>query len=650
MIFWIVLLGARLYFLQVVQSADLRTRAERQQQRTLDVSPRRGVIYDRNSNELAISIKVDSIFAVPDEVADPVGTSKILNQITHVPVEELLDRFQTQKSFIWIKRKVGASEAAAVRRARLPGIYFQKEDERFYPKRDLAAHVLGYVNVDEHGIGGLEYKYDEAVRGEPGHLVVMTDARGHRYDSVEKPSLPGADLFTTIDQNIQYIVEKEIRTAEEQTHAQGITAIVMDPRNGEILAMASIPEFNPNEYGKYPELSRVNRAVNQVYEPGSTFKILTVGAALEENLATPEEMIDCLMGSIVVAGHRIHDSTPHGLLSVSDVIKYSSDVGAIKLGMRLGPDRLYNYIERMGFGRPTGIDLPGEERGLARSPARWSGTSLASISIGQEVSVTPLQILSMVAAVANGGIRFQPFVVKRIQDAHRGISEKDPHGERVLSAETAAKLRPMLQGVVTDGTAKAGRLEGYTAAGKTGTAQKVVERHYSKTKFWGSFVGFAPADDPMLAVIVVVDEAVGLHQGGHVAAPVFKRIAEQSLRYLSVPPDIPSYRPQYTLREVTPAVPATDRSVVHESRDWKLIDASFSTPAPNSEAEQFGEIPVPDFYGRSLREVTEQCLKLGLRLHSSGSGVATRQLPLPGTAVRAGSYVQVRLTTRGNGR
>src|SRR5579884_3666281 len=336
---WGSVIGARLYFLQVVHSADLKLRAEKQQQRTLDVSPRRGVIYDRNNNELAISVKVDSVFAVPDLIQDRDETAKILSQITGVAESDLAARFESEKSFQWIKRKIPSEEASAIRKAKLPGIYFQKEDQRFYPKGELAAHVLGYVNLDEEGGSGLEYKYNDEVRGQPGHLIVITDPRGHRYDSIEQPTTPGANLVTTIDENIQYVVEKEVRAAEERTHALGITAIAMDPHSGAILAMASYPTFNPNQYGKYPAEDRINRAVNSVYEPGSTFKVLTVAAALEEGLTTPQEMIDCLMGSIVIAGHRIHDSSPHGLLSVSEVLAHSSDVGAIKLGLRLGDYR-----------------------------------------------------------------------------------------------------------------------------------------------------------------------------------------------------------------------------------------------------------------------------------------------------------------------
>ncbi len=647
---WGAAIGARLYFLQVVQSSDLKVRAARQQNRSLEVSPRRGVIYDRNNNELAVSIKVDSVFVNPDEIKDTARTVGLLSSVTGVSRDVLMERLDSEKSFVWIKRKVPAAEANAVRKANLPGVYLSQEDQRFYPKRQLASHVLGYVNMDEDGISGLEYKYNDSVRGDKGRIQLRRDARGKPYQSEETPAAPGANLITTLDQNIQYILEKEVRVAAEATRAQGIAAIVMDPHSGAILAMTSYPDFNPNEYSKYDPSMRVNRAVNSVYEPGSTFKVLTVGSALEEKLTTPEELIDCLGGGITIAGHRISDHAKYGMLSVTQIVQNSSNVGAIRVGQRLGEDRFYSYVQRLGFGKPTGIDLPGEERGLTKPVARWSGMSLASMSMGQEIGVTPLQILSMVSAIANGGILYRPFVVKRIEDPKNGITEIDPRGERVLSTETTAQLRPMMEDVVTGGTARAGQLEGYTAAGKTGTAQKVIDGRYSKTKYWGSFAGFAPATNPQLAVIVVVDEAVGLHQGGQVAAPVFKRVAEQALRYLSIPSDMPAYSPKYTLKEEKkkpePVRQAPAPAPVPAQGDWRVVDAAFSAPASAPAVLEMGEIAIPDFYGKSLRQVTEMCLKLGIRLRSTGSGAAIQQFPAPGSGVRAGGHVQVRFAAK----
>jgi cell division protein FtsI (penicillin-binding protein 3) len=646
MALWGCVIGVRLMFLQVVHSAYYKKRAERQQQRPIEVSPRRGIIYDRNGSELAISTKVDSVFAVPDEIENLDATAKTLSALTRVPTAELLEKLDTQKSFVWIKRKLNANQAAAVRRANLPGIYFEKEDMRFYPKRELAAHVLGYVDIDEKGLGGLEYRYNSSVGGEPGRILVMTDGRRRSFNSIEQPVAPGANLITTIDENIQYIVEKEIAATVAATRAKGISIIVMDPRSGEILAMGNYPTFNPNEYAKYSPQSWVNRAVSHTYEPGSTFKIVTAASAFEEGLAEPSEVIDCQMGKITVFGRVIHDWKRFGLLTVKQVMQNSSDVGAIKLGLRVGDERFAEHIAQLGFGKLTSIDLPGEERGLARPVSRWTKSSIGSIAMGQEIGVTPLQIVRMVSTVANGGILYDPYVVKKVEHPQKGIlSQTEPHGERVMSAETAAKLQDMLEGVVTDGTAKSGRLEGYTAAGKTGTAQKIEEAtgRYSATKYVASFAGFAPATNPVIAMIVMVDEPVGAHHGGEVGAPVFKRIAEQVLRYMSVPPDVPSYAPQYAVKQRKP--PSPPKPLRKPEPQGTLMNASLT-----NEDAQFGDITVPDFQGKSLRQVTEETLKAGLRLQSIGSGAAVEQMPPPGTNLRAGARIQVRFSSRVEGR
>ena len=636
--FWAIVIGARLFFLHVVHSADYRQRAERQQQRTLEVSPRRGVIYDRNGNELAVSVKVDSVFAVPDEIEDLHATAKTLSPLVGVSKNDLIEKLDSPRSFVWVKRKVSAAQGAALRKAKLPGIYFQKEDMRYYPKRELASHVLGYVDIDEKGLGGLEYRYNDSIRGEAGRVLIMTDARGRSFNSIEQPVAPGANLVTTIDQNIQYIVEKEIAATAEKTHAKGISIIVMDPRTGEVLAMGNYPTFNPNQYAKYSPQAWINRALSHNYEPGSTFKIVTAASVLEEGLADPAELIDCQNGVITVFGRVIHDWKRFGLLSVKQIMQNSSDVGAIKLALRLGDERFADHIARLGFGKSTNVDLPGEEHGLARPASRWTKSSVGSIAMGQEISVTALQTVRMVSAVANGGILYQPYVVKRVQHPEKGIlSETEPHGERAISAETAAKLQDMLEAVVTDGTAKSSKLDGYTAAGKTGTAQKIDETgRYSATKYVASFAGFAPAVNPAISMIVMIDEPVGAHHGGDVAAPVFKRIAEQVLRYMSLPPDVPSYAPQYVVKE--PKRPAERTVKPATTASAQLVGLNVTT--------DFGDLIIPDFHRKSLRQVTEECLRAGLRLQSIGSGAAVEQLPPAGTSVRSGARVQVRFSSR----
>jgi cell division protein FtsI (penicillin-binding protein 3) len=643
MALWAMVIGCRLFFLHVVHSADYKQRAERQQQRTLDLSPRRGVIYDRNGNDLAVSVKVDSLFAVPDEIQNLDRTAKTLSTLVGVPKKDLTDKLGSQRLFVWVKRKLNADQAAAVRNAKLPGIYFQKEDMRYYPKRELASHVLGYVDIDEKGLGGLEYRYNDSIRGDPGRVLVMTDARGRSFNSDEQPVAPGANLITTIDQNIQYIVEKEIAATAEKTRATGISIIVMDPRSGEILGMGNYPTFNPNEFGKYSAQARINRGVSHTYEPGSTFKIVTAASAFEEGLADPAELIDCQNGVITVFGRVIHDHKRFGVLSVKEIMQKSSDVGAIKLALRVGDERFADHIAHFGFGKPTSVDLPGEERGLAKPASRWTKSSVGSIAMGQEIGVTPLQVVRMVSAVANGGILYQPYVVKKVQHPEKGIlTETQPHGERAISSETAAKLQDMLEGVVTDGTAKTSKLDGYTAAGKTGTAQKIEETtgRYSATKYVASFAGFAPATNPLISMIVVIDEPVGLHHGGEIAAPVFKRVAEQVLRYMSVPPDVPSYAPQYVVKRPKP------ESKPKQERGPQPAPAGLTQLVAMHPDTDLGDIVVPDFRGKSLRQVTEESLKTGLRLQSIGSGAAVEQSPPAGASVPAGASIQVRFSSR----
>jgi cell division protein FtsI (penicillin-binding protein 3) len=656
---WAAIIGARLYLLHVVYSADYKQRAERQQQRTLEVSPRRGIIYDRNGNELAVSIKVDSVFAVPDEIEDPNKTAKTLSALTGISKDDLIEKLHSPRSFVWIKRKLGAAQAAAIQAAKLDGIYFQKEDMRYYPKRELASHVLGYVDIDEKGLGGLEYRYNGSIRGEAGRVLVMTDARGRSFNSIEQPVAPGANLITTIDENIQYIAEKELKAAVDQMRPKGASVIVMDPKSGAILAMANYPAFNPNEYAKYSPETWINRSVSHTYEPGSTFKIVTTASALEEGLADPNELIDCQMGSINVFGRIVHDHKPFGLLTVTQIIEKSSDVGAIKLALRVGNDRFSGYIDRLGFGKPTNIDLPGEERGLAKPASRWTKSSIGSIAMGQEIGVTPLQIVRMISTVANGGILYHPYVVKKVQHPQNGVlSEAEPHGERAISIDTAAKLKDMLEVVVTAGTATSGKLEGYTAAGKTGTAQKIDETgHYSRTKHVASFAGFAPASNPLVSIVVMMDEpAYGQHHGSNVA-PVFKRIAEQVLRYMSVPPDVPSYAPQYTVKQTKPRTekwtltPLAPHDV--NERNGLLPRGRGQTPFFQAvidrrydDSDAFGDVIVPDFQGKSLRQVAEECLKAGLQLQSIGSGAAVEQVPPAGANVRTGARIGVRFSSR----
>src|SRR5438067_10145025 len=528
---WLFLICARLIQLQIFQYGDYVARAARQQQRSVEVAAQRGVIYDRNRRELAMSIAVDSIFAVPSEIPDPATTASLLGRILGIDSRELLTRLQSSRAFCWISRKVDPEAAGRVRALNLKGIYFQKEAKRFYPKRELAAQVLGYVGMDDEGLAGLERSYDAGLRGKPGRMLISLDARRKWLGRVERQPEPGANLVLTIDEKIQYIVERELEAAMQQTRALAGTVIVQDPKTGEILALANRPTFNPNALGKFGAAALKDRAVSDVYEPGSTFKIVTLAAALEEKLTRPEEVVDCQMGAIEIAGHRIHDHKPYGDLTVAQVLANSSDVGAIKIALRLGEERFDHYIRAFGFGRQTGIELPGETRGITKPASRWSKTSIAAISMGQEIGVSPLQLVSMIPTIANDGV-YVPSRIVMGATAPRSTAQivafHPVEGKRVISAMTAAQMKRMMEGVVLGGTGKKAILNGYSSAGKTGTAQKIdpATGRYSKSHYIASFSGFAPVNNPAVSVLVVLDSPVGLHEGGQVSAPVFSRVAQ----------------------------------------------------------------------------------------------------------------------------
>jgi len=540
---WLLAICLRLVYLQVFCYGDFEHRAQRQQQRSFDLSPKRGVIYDRAGRELAMSIQVDSAFVVPSETPDLANTVSLISRITNDDPRVILADCQAHKTFCWVARKADAEVIDRIRALNLQGVHFQKEAKRFYPKRELAAQVLGYVGTDDQGLSGLERQFNSQLQGKPGKLMISVDARKRWFASVEKEPESGNSVVLTLDQNIQYIAEHELERGMEETHAIAGTAIVENPRTGEILALTNRPTFNPNNRKEINNETLKDRAVSDIYEPGSTFKMVTISGGLEEKITSPDEMFDCQMGSIVINGMRIHDSRPHGMLSVADIIAESSDVGAIKVALRLGEDRFYKYIRAFGFGQRTGIELPGETPGMTKPVNRWSKVSMASISMGQEIGISALQLISLISTLANDGVHVPPRIIAGTiapQNAPQTIVFQPAEGTRVISSLTAAEMREMLQGVVLHGTARKAILEGYSSAGKTGTAQKLdpAIHAYSKTKYVASFAGFAPINDPQIAVVVILDSAVGLHQGGQVAAPVFQRIMQQSLEYLHVPHDV----------------------------------------------------------------------------------------------------------------
>ncbi len=705
---WLLAICLRLIYLQIFCYGDFERRAQHQQQRSFDLSAKRGIIYDRAGRELAMSIQVDSAFIVPSETPDLANTVSLISRITQDDPRVVLADCRAHKTFCWVARKADAEVIDRIRALNLQGIHFQKEAKRFYPKRELAAQVLGYVGTDDQGLSGLEREFNSQLQGKPGKLMISVDARKHWFASVEKEPEAGSSVVLTIDQNIQYIAERELQRAMEETKAIAGTVIVENPHTGEILALTNRPTFNPNNRKEIRPETLKNHAISDVYEPGSTFKVVTVSAGLEEKVTRPDELFDCQMGSIVINGTRIHDSRPHGLLSVSDIIAESSDVGAIKVAMRLGNERFYKYIRAFGFGQTTGIELPGETRGLAKPVDRWSKISFASISMGQEVGVSAVQLAALISTIANDGVRVPPRIVagtiaaqKAFQNNPQTIAFQPVEGTRVISPLTAAEMKQMLQGVVLHGTGPKALLEGYTSAGKTGTAQKFDPAigKYSHTKYYASFAGFAPINDPQIAIVVVLDSAVGLHQGGQVSAPVFHRIAQQTLEYLHVPHDVqlPANRqvllarrdvPEASLEEGTPdhlgasldiaeaneapAAPTAIKAgpisgqVVPAALTTKLADqpgksvaanaasTSLTSPSENSSPPKLpasgtvvldveeGGIEVPSFLGKNLRSALEAAEDAGFDLDAIGSGVAREQTPAPGSHAAAGSRVVVR--------
>jgi cell division protein FtsI (penicillin-binding protein 3) len=667
---WFAGVVARLYYFQVIQYGDLWGRAQRQQQRTIEVAPQRGAIYDRQMNPLAMSLGVDSVYAVPSEIKEPRLVADLLAPVLGLDAEDLLGRFQGLRAFCWVKRKVPPAEAARVHDLNLKGIYFQRETKRFYPKGDLAAHAVGYVGLDDKGLGGLEYSLDDAIKGKPGRVMLASDARRRAFHSTEWPSMPGRNVVLTLDEKIQYITEKALERAVDNAHAAGGVAIVQNPGTGEILALANAPTFNPNDFSASSAAARLDRAVGWVYEPGSTFKLVTLSAALEENLTNPQEVINCQNGSIVLAGHTIHDHRPYGDLNVTAVMANSSDVGAIKLGLRLGEDRLYRYIRNFGFGGKADIELPGEERGLLKPPSHWSGISIGEISMGQEVGATPLQMATAFSVVANGGILFEPRIVRDVFLGAHHDALPPASGRRVISERTAEMMRQILAAVVEHGTGKPAQLSEYTSAGKTGTAQKIDESGaYSKSHYVASFIGFAPAQRPAVTILVVIDSPVGAYYGTDVAAPVFRSIAEQTLGYLNIPQDNPARWPQSL--SSSPAKPRGQKRgglAGFLPSDHELIGAATSPVQPASYAKNpsaegiapdraprdgvassiiiLGDGPlvtVPDLSGWAARRVAEECEKLGLDLNVAGTGLAVEQNPMAGVKVPSGTRVWVRM-------
>jgi len=659
---WMTAVFGRVAYLQLFRHSEYLTRASRQQRRVIEITPKRGAIYDRKMNALAMSMPVQSAFAVPSEVKDAAMASRLLSGVLAIPQDVIRQKLVGGGTFVWLQRKLPPEKTEAVKSLNLKGVYFQEENQRYYPKRELGAHVLGFVDVDEKGLGGIEHEYDNVIRGQGEKIVVMADAKQRWFDGGEAQRDRGTSVVLTLDEKVQYIAERELAAAIQKTHAIAGTVIVQDPNNGALLALANWPRFNPNAAADAPGEARMNRAISAIYEPGSTFKLITLAAAFDQNLTRPDEVFDCENGSLVVGGRRIHDHKAYGRLTVSEILANSSDVGAMKIALRLGAPKFYDYIRAFGFGTPTGVDLPGESRGLLERLQHWVPSSIGAISMGQEVGVTPLQMVTAVSSVANGGLLYKPHAVQQMMRGEQILpldgSSAPAEPRRVIRPETAATLRHLMEGVILHGTGTLARLDGWTAGGKTGTAQKIdpATGRYSRTNVIASFTGFAPINNPAVTILVSLDSPEGFpHGGGDVAAPVFKRIAEQVLPYLDVPRDVPlspglvqtAYHPGTgTESESLDDLAPVDFNAQPEVTNEQLKEPSAKSPEPELPevtvaVDEGGDIAVPDFKGETMREVTEACLRLGFNPVLVGTRLASQQSPAAGSKVRRGSKVTV---------
>ena len=628
---WGAAIEGRLVWLQVVQHDELTARAERQQMRTLEAVAKRGEILDRNGHVLAYSVDAESVYAVPTEIKDPATIARLLcralDDCDARERQKIEERLGRQRPFAFVRRQLSPDEARRVAALNLDGIGFVKENRRYYPRKELAAHVIGYAGVENIGLAGIESAYDRQIRGRAGRILIQNDARRHTvFSRVERPATAGADIELTIDEYLQYIAERELRAGVEENRAAGGTAIIMDPRSGEILALANYPTFNPNAFSRYsPDRTR-NRAIQDIYEPGSTFKVVTASAAFEEQVVDPESPIDASGGQIAFGSRVIHDTHDYGVLSFTDVIVKSSNVGAVRVGLRLGAERLGRYVRRFGFGQTLSPELGGESPGIVWNPADLNDSAIASMAMGYQIGVTPLQMATAVSSIANGGELLEPHVVRAVIKNGRRVETPRKVLRRTVSPRTAAALTTIMEAVVERGTARAARLDSYQVAGKTGTAAKLVTGRYSRSDYNASFVGFVPSRRPAMTVLVVIDSPhTKGYYGGVVAAPVFKRIAEAALRHLGVPPTVNPLPPVLVARH-------TDENGPRAARAAAVL-------GPSAHIARDGLMP--DLRGLGGREALRIAAQLGLVTQLHGTGVVVEQLPAAGAPVERGTACRI---------
>jgi cell division protein FtsI (penicillin-binding protein 3) len=625
--FCFVLVLGRMFQLQVLKKEQLYKLAARQQHTQIPLVPKRGTIYDSRGNELAVSIEVDSVYADARKVTEVEKTARELAAILEIDRQELKQRLKNHRSFEWVQRKISPKEVEQIKELRLSGVSFLKENRRFYPNSQLAAHLVGFVGLDSKGLEGIEFQYDALLNGANQVWTTARDALG-REIAMGKTSFEKEDhyrnVILTIDKPIQHITETELGRGVEKWGAKGGMAIAMDPWSGKILAMASFPTFNPNQFIQYRSKSWRNRALSDVFEPGSMFKAFLAAAALEEQVVRPSDSFFCENGSYKVYDRTIHDHSKHGYLTFQQIIKFSSNIGASKVGEKMGKERLYRYISAFGFGEKTRVGLPGEGKGIVHHPRYWSPVALDTISFGQGVSVTGVQLATALSAIANGGSLMKPYVVEKITNEKGEVvqSFKPETVRKVISEETARKVRMLLKAATEKGGTGEGAVPaGYEVAGKTGTAQKVdsLMGGYSDDRYVSGFMGFAPADAPKLVVLVTVDEPQGNSYGGVVAAPIFKTIMEKALPTLNVIPKgalvVKSEFDSAPRREASGPQPLIDEIKVGKG---------------------MGTVVMPDLTGLSMRKALSRMEGKGLLIKVSGNGKVVDQVPRPGSVIEKG--------------
>jgi cell division protein FtsI (penicillin-binding protein 3) len=649
---WSVFILIRLVQLQIFEHASFAQLAAQRQQVRRDIHAPRGVIYDSHMDELATSVTISTAIATPRKIPNIPDVARQLAAILKLDPQELQDLQNrmtdpAHQSYIRIKSGIDAQAESQIEKLGIKGIYVVEESMRVYPNRELASHVLGFVNRNEDGGAGIELKYDKELKGKKGTYSFDIDAHRQSFRvKVDEPPVQGNSLVLSIDKSIQYITDRELAAGVAAAKARGGTAIVMESESGRILALSNYPPFNCNKYNEYKPYYWRNRAVSDFFEPGSTFKVVVAAEALEQGLTRPDEMIDCQMGAITIGGHVFHDHNGYGLLSFGQILEFSSNVGAAKLGIRLGPERLHKALGKFGFGLKTNIDLPAETVGLVQNLSQWSALSIGAISFGQEVGVTSVQIINAINAIANGGYRVRPSIVDRIIDENGDLASVRPlERQRIMSPSTAEAVANAFEGVVLRGTGRKAALQGYRAAGKTGTAQKIIQGQYSKNKYVASFIGFAPLPQPRITVLVQLDEPTGVHYGGDVSAPIFQKIVQETLLQLRIPPDqdlpLPKYKPQVATggtEDFIPDATPIQQPLTITAMNSPLVEDSQGTITVQVDSDS---VSMPDFRGLSKRKVLNRCIDIGIRLQAKGSGIAIAQFPSPGTKIPEGATCAV---------